>query len=153
MSDNLRQRDEALQKKDDKIRELTFQVNMLQQEIRLKNQRIAQGFGAVSTESTSSTAPTTIFTSTTLASTASTKPGAALESPRHSSKSRPALVEKTNSLVSSADAVATSAAGGVKEKKNKAVKIVDYTEQEITSEAKGGAPQSSVTFAVEVDRI
>jgi hypothetical protein len=56
------------------IFKLTFQVNMLQQEIRLKNQRIAQGFGGSTDDSST-------------VDKISTK------------VKRPALMEKTNSLL------------------------------------------------------
>lgn len=113
MNENLRQRDDAIRKKDEKIRELTFQVNILQQELRLKNQRLAQGFGlesnnddvkgAVSKSAHSSNKQSSnkVIVSEDDTAVANNKPSVSATQNNNSDKARskrPALTERTNSL-------------------------------------------------------
>ncbi len=113
MNENLRQRDDAIRKKDEKIRELTFQVNILQQELRLKNQRLAQGFGlesnnddvkgAVSksaqlSNNKQSSNKVVVSEDDTAAAVASHKPTVNNNNGDKSRSKRPALTERTNSL-------------------------------------------------------
>lgn len=115
MNENMRQRDDTIRKKDEKIRELTFQVNILQQELRLKNQRLAQGFGLDSNSNAHSSRNTIVISqddnfvappsSTVTTGTEKSRP------------KRTALVERTNSLTH--DATASG------ETSKKSVKIAD----------------------------
>lgn len=151
MNENLRQRDDTIRKKDEKLRELTFQVNILQQELRLKNQRLAQGFGvdagsskdgvkvsnSISADEGSQppALPSSLPHNKTFAiATDETTIGSsqqAVSQPEKSStrSKRAALGERTNSL---ANDVVPSNTTEVK----KAVKIVDSTDNESSKPTK-----------------
>jgi hypothetical protein len=126
MNENMRQRDDTIRKKDEKIRELTFQVNILQQELQLKNQRIAQGFGLESKSNAPSSSSNTIAIcqDDNLAAPSSSTVSTGVEKSR---SKRTALGERTNCL-----ATEGSATGGTTKK---LVTIVDSFADKVDSGA------------------
>jgi chromosome segregation ATPase len=115
MNENMRQRDDTIRKKDEKIRELTFQVNILQQELRLKNQRLAQGFGLDSNSNAHSSRNTIVISQDD--NLVAPPPSTVTAGTEKSRPKRTALVERTNSLTQ--DATASG------ETSKKSVKIAD----------------------------
>lgn len=157
MNENLRQRDDTIRKRDEKIRELTFQVNILQQELRLKNQRLAQGFGLEGAGASSTVAAPSSSSSQSSGqsdSTSSSRSAAAIviaaddvsntqlpapvasEKPSSRSK-RPALGERTNSL-------ANDSAPAANHETKKTVKIADQVVDNVP-------PATKATKSVRID--